>query len=668
MHRQSYHLCRRVSLFLLLVFCTIAVQAQNIAVKSFAIDETDMTANTTGTTVIDQNGQKCALIKMITTQTGFTFDVGSLGVVKTEQHVGEVWIYVPEGVKRITISHPLLGQVRDYDLGQTLKRARTYVLHLTTGEVQTTVKQARTSQFVLFQLSPPNAVVSLDGEMLVTQDGTATKMMRFGTYDYQVQAPNYLPEVGKVTVNDPKQKHVVNVQLKPNFASVTLSVDNNAEIWVNGDRKGVGSWTGNLGAGTYEIETRLENHRPVTITRDIAASAEPLSIHLDSPIPIYGEAEINSSPAVADIYIDGQKHGQTPQLVDQLLIGQHQLRLSKQGYADYNGQITIREGETTPVSATLSNATNITISCTNPQATLYIDGVQQGTASGTKQTSFGQHSVRLVAEGWREYTGTINVTEQQRTFNLPMEELQQPKKTITVGNVQFTMIQVSGGTFQMGATSEQGKDADEDEKPVHQVTLSPYYIGETEVTQELWQAVMGTTVQQQRDKAYPTYPMRGEGPNYPMYYISWNECQEFISRLNQQTGLKFRLPTEAEWEFAARGGAKSRGYKYSGSNNLNDVAWYDSNSGNTTHAVKMKQPSELGIYDMSGNVWEWCQDWYGKYGKGSQTNPNGASSGSDRVNRGGAWNSNARRCRVADRNYSAPDDRSDFLGLRLALQ
>ena len=230
------------------------------------------------------------------------------------------------------------------------------------------------------------------------------------------------------------------------------------------------------------------------------------------------------------------------------------------------------------------------------------------------------------------------------------------RKVITVGNVSFTMIRVDGGTFTMGATSEQGSDADSDEKPAHQVTLSPYYIGETEVTQALWEAVMGNN------------PSEFKGNNKPVETVGWNDCQEFIRKLNQSTGLSFRLPTEAEWEYAARGGKMSRGYKYSGSGKVKDVAWYTDISGSSTHDVKTKQANELGIYDMSGNVWEWCSDWYGSYNSSSLTNPKGPASGSCRVFRGGSWYYYAWRCRVSIRGYSAPDSQNDSLGLRLALQ
>ena len=251
-------------------------------------------------------------------------------------------------------------------------------------------------------------------------------------------------------------------------------------------------------------------------------------------------------------------------------------------------------------------------------------------------------------------------------FTGPEEQPEDPETpsanpSFTVNGVSFTMIAVEGGTFKMGAqSSDYGGDnydtvAYSKESPVHDVTLSSYYIGETEVTQELWEAVMGST------PYYSSYPQR------PVERVSWNDCQEFITKLNELTGENFRLPTEAEWEYAARGGNKSQGYKYSGSNTIGDVAWYDDNSSSTAHYVKTKQANELGIYDMSGNVFEWCQDWYGSYSSGSQTNPIGPSSGSSRVSRGGSWNIIASDCRVSYRNYYYPDDTYYGLGLRLSL-
>lgn len=227
--------------------------------------------------------------------------------------------------------------------------------------------------------------------------------------------------------------------------------------------------------------------------------------------------------------------------------------------------------------------------------------------------------------------------------------------TLSVNGINYSMVYVQGGTFNMGATSEQGSDAVSAEKPVHQVSLSSYYIGKYEVTQELWQAVMGRN------------PSSFKGSRRPVETVSWEDCQTFISKLNTVTGKRFRLPTEAEWEFASRGGTMSRGYKYSGSNTLGNVAWYTDNSGNTTHDVGTKSPNELGICDMSGNVYEWCSDWFGNYSSSSQSNPTGAYSGSYRVFRGGSWFNLARFCRSSLRNNWTPGIRYVSLGLRLVL-
>ena len=243
-------------------------------------------------------------------------------------------------------------------------------------------------------------------------------------------------------------------------------------------------------------------------------------------------------------------------------------------------------------------------------------------------------------------------------------------KTYTVNGVSFKMITVEGGTFTMGATDEQGIDAFHWEQPAHQVTLSNYSIGETEVTQALWLAVMGSNTSYfSSDNNY------AENLQRPVECVSWNDCQTFIAKLNQLTGKNFRLPTEAEWEYAARGGKLSQGYEYAGSNTIDDVAWYLYNipsmtSGSEDHGtqtVATKAPNELGLYDMSGNEEEWCQDWWGDYTNDAQINPTGPASGSYRVIRGGSWYGNASGCRVSCRRLYVPLSASDNVGLRLAM-
>ena len=231
------------------------------------------------------------------------------------------------------------------------------------------------------------------------------------------------------------------------------------------------------------------------------------------------------------------------------------------------------------------------------------------------------------------------------------------------------MVFVQGGTFTMGCTDEQGSDCESDEKPAHQVTLSDYYIGKYEVTQGLWKKVMGNNPSN----------FKYCGDDCPVENVSWNDCQEFINKLNQLTGKRFRLPTEAEWEYAARGGNKaSYQTKYAGSNALGEVAWNDENSDVNysggyeykgrklgTHTVGTKKPNALGIYDMSGNVWEWCNDWFGDYSSGGVMNPKGASTGSDRVIRGGSWDYGGNDYRVSGRNYDYPSGSSYHDGIRL---
>ena len=283
---------------------------------------------------------------------------------------------------------------------------------------------------------------------------------------------------------------------------------------------------------------------------------------------------------------------------------------------------------------------------------------EEGNVDALNQKVLLDDKGKRLTEAKRRELAAVEQRERERLqakAKTPSGSSQGSNRTFTVGGVSFTMVEVEGGTFTMGATSEQGGDAYDGEKPAHSVTLSSYHIGQTEVTQELWEAVMGSN------------PNRFKGSNRPVECVSWDDCQEFLSRLNRITGKRFRLPTEAEWEYAARGGSRSRGYKYSGSDNIYDVAWYNDNSGSTTHPVAIKRPNELGLYDMSGNVWEWCSDWYGAYSSSAQSNPTGPSTGSRRVGRGGCWFSYAGGCRVSIRGNGSPGRRYDYFGLRLAL-
>lgn len=259
---------------------------------------------------------------------------------------------------------------------------------------------------------------------------------------------------------------------------------------------------------------------------------------------------------------------------------------------------------------------------------------------------------RLAAEAEAERQRLFAEAEAKKAEE---ERLKAQPKTFEVNGVSFELLYVKGGTFTMGCTPEQNGDCNNDEKPIHKVTLDDYYMGKFEVTQALWVAVMGKN------------PSNKKGDDLPVENVSWNDVQDFIRQLNQLTGENFSLPTEAQWEYAARGGCKSKGYKYSGGNILGNVAWYADNSGSTPHPVGTRDPNELGLYDMSGNVWEWCYDWYGGYSSESQTNPTGPTAGSIRVLRGGSWSYFAGLARVSYRLYGQPGSRFSGRGFRLVL-
>ena len=264
----------------------------------------------------------------------------------------------------------------------------------------------------------------------------------------------------------------------------------------------------------------------------------------------------------------------------------------------------------------------------------------------------------------------VSCEKEEKPF-VPLEPELQEDYTETAFGINLDMVYVKGGEFRMGATVEQGDDAEDGEYPVRTVTLDSYHIGKYEVTQAQWEAVMGTSLEEQRALSTLDDGIVGEGADYPMYYVSWNEAQEFCRKLSEKTGKKYVLPTEAQWEYAARGGKKSKGYKYSGSNDIDEVAWYQYNSDNETHRVGTKKANELGIYDMSGNVREWCSDWYARrYDEDDTDNPRGPVGpdigGSARVGRGGRWSREARLCRVSARGYAPSVVRVSDFGFRVA--
>lgn len=404
---------------------------------------------------------------------------------------------------------------------------------------------------------------------------------------------------------------------------------------------------------------------------------------------------IKYSPSSAIVLVDNKMVRGTNGVAKVVLpVGQHSYIVASDGYESEEGTVKLKAAAPSNLQITLSKETNTISTSTNDVATQHIASNQIVKFSGRVVDINGQPVIGAVVEE----TGTKNVSvtdidgnfiikaksssitvtvtflgcvpKQVKLTEGTKEEItlieetykKQPSSSassITIpvkDGISIEMVKVEGGTFMMGATPEM-KNSWTEERPIHQVTLTnDYYIGKYEVTQSLWCALMDNN---------PSY---FKGDNLPVEQVSWDDCQKFINKLNDITGRKFRLPTEAEWEYAARGGKKSRGYQYSGSNKISDVAWYSSNSEHKTQPVGLKLANELGLYDMSGNVDEWCFDRFGFYSALSQTNPLGADDGICRVYRGGSWEQTAGFCRSSDRsNYGTSKNRIYNLGFRLAL-
>lgn len=712
-----------------------SLSAQQMSVKSFVMLEDDMDARIHHP-YNDQNGRKCAIIKIVTTERGFTFDVGMLGVQKVEYKTAEIWVYVPERTQKIKIAHPQLGQLQTEDgyywfpIGG-LKQAACYRLELVSGRVITTVEENKLQTgWLILKSDPDGADVYLQEEGVENYAGTTPfqKKMPYGTYAYRLVKNLYHTEHGMATIQSGKEQQTIDlrpahgflevvtrpagarvvidgvekehmspcttdkllsgthtvritmnryapmvrqvqiadgqttsldVDLVAKYADLTIRSLQGADIYINGTKCGATTYNEALDEGIYDIEVRMQAHRTVTKQVQIEAN-NPQTITLE-PIPIYGSLDVVSSPIEARISINGKDYGLTPNTIDNLLIGDYTVVLSKAGCGSVTRSVTITENGNTMLDETLPQGMEMTIGTGAIGDKVYVDGRYVGESPLTQSMSFGTHTCYADRNGKRSGTKTVNVVQNGATH---VELSFFDNFTCTANGVSFEMVYVEGGEFMMGATAEQGSDAFDAEKPVHSVRLSDYYIGKYEVTQALWKAVMGTN---------PSYFTSNK--QNPVEQVSWNDCQEFLRKLNAichnngslPKDKNFYLPTEAQWEYAARGGKKSKGYKYSGSNSIDKVAWYGNNSNYKTHVVGSKSSNELGIYDMSGNVYEWCQDWYGSYTSAIQHNPKGAASGSFRVSRGGSCYDNARHCRVSDRNDSTPADRNNYLGLRLTV-
>ena len=595
---------KKLYLILLSVFSLLnTAVAQELKVKSFVLAPTDITAQTEGRK--DLNGDACALVKI--SFVGDVADVEGNVIKPLVRRNNETWAFMTQESRQMKVVTkdylPLMVTFGDYGI-EKLQSNRTYVLTLTKPSGAQEPVDAG-GNFYAISVQPKDAKVTIDGVLQASSsDGEYSAMLAYGSHTYKVEAGGYISKSGSFTIGKGDMTPI-SVSLVSALATLNVSCPTPAvSLYV--DKKSVGSlpWNGNLKEGMHLLEVRKDGYRSQQKTIQLAQQ-QKLDVAFDALSAIQGNLSVNFKPFGSDVYVDGVKVGQSPRVFNGVLVGNHNVEIRKSGYSTSRQTVMISEGQTASISGSLTSSAS---------------------SSNANVLSSGSSSLS------------------DNTLTIPVKN-----------GINIEMVKVEAGSFNMGATPEM-KSPYEVEKPVHRVTLTNnYYIGKYEVTQALWQAVMGSN------------PSHFKGDALPVEQVSWKDCQKFITKLNRLTGKNFRLPTEAEWEYAARGGNKSRGYRYSGSNTIDDVAWYENDALSQTHPVGTKQPNELEIYDMTGNVMEWCQDWYGSYSSSPQVNPTGAASGSYRVVRGGGWSDSARDCRTSDRDFISPGGRSSDLGLRLVL-
>ena len=484
-------------------------------------------------------------------------------------------------------------------------------------------------------------------------------LMESGTHSVRISKKMYKPFVSQIEVEDEKTTTVVPT-LETNYAHVTIKgLEQETEIWANGQLLGNGTWEGRLESGYTVIEARKKGYNPTRKVVEIGIGIMD-DIVLTEPHPAYGSLSVICNKKGAKVMVDGIVVGKTPLTDVKMLMGEHNIKIEKKGYQTLVEEIEIEEGKLLALQREMTKARAVEMECNVEETTWWVDGTHMD--DGINMNTWlgeGRHIVKLTANGYDDYTTILEVGKGKNSYECQMTPIMPDTLSFTVNKVTFNMIRVKGGCFDMG--NENGTKA---EMPQHAVTLNSYYISETEVTQELWMAVTGISVDALRklfDTTTDETKLKEKGNDMPMYFVSWDDCQNFLEIISSSTGKKFQLPTEAQWEYAVRGGMEE-------ADTTQTEFWCFGNSEAMVHQVATLKPNVLGLYDMQGSVWEWCRDTYNDYTGEAQTNPVCLEKGDRRVIRGGSWANYNMACRPTFRMYVPSSKRSNRIGFRLVIE
>jgi|AntRauTorcE11898_2_1112593.scaffolds.fasta_scaffold04834_3 formylglycine-generating enzyme required for sulfatase activity len=629
-----------ILLAFMLLFAFQAV-ADEFEVKSFEKDENDLAARRYER--MDINGEPCALVKIKTDLDGLGFESGVGIVGDVEYKEGQYWVYLVSGERRLSIYKTRFVRL-DYSIPLTVKSYD--VFHM----VLTAKGQKIESLPVTFQITPKDAQMTVDGQ---TVSNLEPVKLAIGEHTIKARRENYRPLEETITINENNVFFTFTMQEIQDAGVQITSEPAGAEVILDGVALGKTPVSTFYPAGRYPIKLQKKGYVTIEdVYLEVAAPQTSKNYTLEENV---GYLTVKTRPE-ATVRFNGKKVETNKRIKLNPSVVNVKVTMPKAVTLEESVVIKRNDDKTIELMPDIQTGT-IQVAPTPFDAKVELtgDAGEHYTAEGMKVFSdipVGTYELKVSKDCHQTYESEITLRANDKVTRNPKLKKGPDIKKIA----GMELVKVEGGCFDMGCTIEQS-NCDDDEKPVHEVCVDDFYISKTEVTQKMWRKVMGNN-----------HSRFDNCDNCPVENVSWKDVQEFIRKLNHKTNGNYRLPTEAEWEYAARGGKKSQDYKYAGSNDIGSVAWHFNNSGGKTHPVGQKQPNELGLYDMSGNVWEWCSDRYDSdyYKNSPRNNPQGPNSGSARVYRGGCWRYGARYCRVAFRDRVSPGLTRSNLGFRLS--